>query len=203
MPLIAHTIREAQLSKLIDHYLVSTDSVEIQKVCRELGALAPFLRPSVHSSDTATSAAALLHAVHWLEENAGLSFDFIVELMATNPFKTSLDIDGCITGTISGGYDCGVAVHRLWDHHPSRIKMIKDDILVDFYPEVPESRRQDLVPPAYVRSGSIYVTSVDFLKKNQARYGSGNTYAYVLPEDHVVNIDDPLDFVAAESRFES
>ena len=45
------------------------------------------------------------------------------------------------------------------------------DRLVDFYPEVPESRRQDLFPAAYVRNGSIYATTLESFVKSRVRLG--------------------------------
>ena len=64
--------------------------------------------------------------------------------------------------------------------------------------EKPESRRQDLKPLAYVRSGSIYAIQRDFLMKKNRRYGSRNSRPYILPISRVINIDTELDFLTAE-----
>ena len=198
-PLISYTIKEAAKSSYIDKYIVSTDCEDIAHVAKAEGAELPFLRPSEFSGDSATSASALVHAVEFLKEK-GENFDYVVELMATNPLKKAADIDGCIENALLNGYDCCVAVHRIWDQHPSRVKKIVDGVLIDFYPEIPESRRQDLEPPAYIRSGSIYVTKVDFLLKNNSRYGSNSTASYILPEERVINIDGLDDFRLAELK---
>ena len=60
------------------------------------GADAPFLRPAEISTDTASSVAALQHSVNWVEEDEGQKYDFIIELMCTNPLKTVEDIDASI-----------------------------------------------------------------------------------------------------------
>lgn len=198
-PLLAYTIDAALASNYISDYIVSTDSELIASVANEYGAETPFLRPARLSSDTATSADALLHAVLELEKS-GKQYDYVAELMATNPLKTAKDIDGCIKTALERDANCCVAVHRIWDNHPSRVKMIIDGKLANFYPEIPESRRQDLEPPAYVRSGSIYVTRVDFLKAHRARYDSENTVAYILDADSVVNIDEMSDMYVAETK---
>ena len=88
-----YTIAEAQRCKFISRYIVSTDDDEIRKNAKLYGADAPFKRPRNISSDTATSTDALIHAVKWCEKDSGLKYDFIVELMCTNPLKTSNDID--------------------------------------------------------------------------------------------------------------
>ena len=85
------------------------------------------------------------------------------------------------------------------DHHPARIKKIVDDKIIDFcIPEIPESRRQDLKPDAYIRSGSIYALKRDYLMIQGKRYGSVNSRPYILPPERAVNIDTKIDFMIAE-----
>ncbi|EQA52595.1 acylneuraminate cytidylyltransferase family protein [Leptospira kmetyi] len=199
IPLIAYTIGEARRSKWIDRYIVSTDDVEIQKVAVEYGAEAPFLRPAEFSTDTASSAFALQHAVNWVEQDENGRYDFIIELMCTNPLKTVDDIDACIEKIINTGADSVIAVHKLDDHHPIRIKKIVDDKIVDFcLPEVPEMRRQDLKPDAYIRSGSIYALTRKHLMEDGRRFGSENSRPYILSPEKAVNVDTELDFLVAE-----
>jgi CMP-N,N'-diacetyllegionaminic acid synthase len=90
-------------------------------------------------------------------------------------------------------------MHRLDDHHPARIKKIVEDRIVDFcVPEKLESRRQDLMPFAYIRSGSIYALRRDHLMLQGQRYGSAESRPYVLPPERAVNIDSEIDFLIAE-----
>jgi CMP-N-acetylneuraminic acid synthetase len=199
IPLIGYTIYEALKSKLITRYIVSTDDKEIQQVAIECGADAPFLRPSKFSTDEASSVSAMQHAVDWVEQQEGIKYDYIVELMCTNPMKTVKDIDLSIEKLISTGADSVIAVHQLEDHHPARIKKIVDDKIVDFcIPEIPESRRQDLKPNAYIRSGSIYALKRNYLMIDGKRYGSDNSRPYILPQERAINIDTKMDFMVAE-----
>ena len=199
VPLIGHTIAEALKSKLLTRYIVSTDNEEIQQVAIKYGAEAPFLRPSEFSTDKASSVAALQHAVGWVERQERVEYDYIVELMCTNPMKTVEDIDASIEKLVSTKADSVIAVHKLEDHHPARIKKIIDDKITDFCtPEIPESRRQDLKPSAYIRSGSIYALKRDYLMLNDRRYGSDNSRPYILPTKRSINIDTEIDFLVAE-----
>ncbi len=199
IPLIGYTIYEALKSKLITRYIVSTDDKEIQQVAIECGADAPFLRPSKFSTDEASSVSAMQHAVDWVEQQEGIKYDYIVELMCTNPMKTVEDIDASIEKLISTGADSVIAIHQLEDHHPARIKKIVDDKIVDFcIPEIPESRRQDLKPNAYIRSGSIYALKRNYLMIDGKRYGSDNSRPYILPQERAINIDTKMDFMVAE-----
>ena len=199
VPVIAHTIREALQSSLINRYVVSTDDAEIQKIALSYGADCPFIRPAEFATDTASSVAALQHAVDWVEKEEGMKYDYVVELMATNPMKTVEDIDNCIKKLIDTGADSVIAVHRLDDHHPARIKKIVEDRIVDFcVAEKLESRRQDLTPDAYIRSGSIYALRRDYLMIQGQRYGSVESRPYILPPERAVNIDSEIDFLIAE-----
>ena len=89
-----------------------------------------------------------------------------------------------------------VSVVRIWDHHPSRVKYIENGKLIDFYPEIPESRRQDLSPAAYVRNGSIYATTYESLITNKVRLGP-DTRPHIMPEERTINIDEPIDLELA------
>jgi CMP-N-acetylneuraminic acid synthetase len=198
-PLIGYTITEALKSKFLTRYIVSTDDEEIQKVATELGADAPFLRPAEFSTDEASSVEAMRHAVNWAEDEEGVKYDFVVELMCTNPLKLVCDIDASIEKLMLTNADSVIAVNQLEDHHPARIKKIINDKIVDFcIHEVPESRRQDLMPKAYIRSGSIYALKRDYLMIEKKRYGSVESRPYILPQERSVNIDTEIDFMIAE-----
>jgi CMP-N-acetylneuraminic acid synthetase len=163
------------------------------------GADVPFLRPSEYSTDTASSVAAMQHAVSWVEQHEGIKYDYVIELMCTNPMKTVVDIDAVIQKLVTTGADSVIAVHKLEDHHPIRIKKIVEDRIVDFcLPEIPEMRRQDLKPDAYIRSGSIYGLRRDHLMVEGRRYGSKNSRPYILPPERSVNVDTEIDFLIAE-----
>ena len=60
-----------------------------------------------------------------------------------------------------------------------------------------ESRRQDLKPYAFTRSGSIYGMSRKFLIK-KLRYKSGISVPYILNPKRVLNIDEPKDLLFAK-----
>jgi len=124
LPLIGYTITEALKSRFLTRYIVSTDDEEIQEVAIQCGAEAPFLRPSEYSTDSASSVSALQHAVNWVEQQDGVVYDYIIELMCTNPMKTVEDIDASIEKLILTKADSVIAVHKLEDHHPARIKKL-------------------------------------------------------------------------------
>lgn len=200
IPLLAYTVAEALRSRWMTRYLISTDHEEIARVAREYGAEAPFLRPAELATDTASSVSALQHAVEWAERDEGVRYDYVVDVMCTNPLKTAADIDAVVEKLVTSGADSVIAVHKLDDHHPARIKKIVHDRIVDFcVPEMPESRRQDLKPDAYIRSGAIYGLRRDHLMIDGRRYGSSDSRPYILPPERAINVDAEIDFLMAET----
>ena len=190
MPLLKYTTDEIKKSKYIDQYIVSTDDKDISDFCHNKAFVNTFDRDE--ASDIQSSAEALLEVLKSVNE-----FDYVIEIMCTNPLKSVEDIDGVIEKLDSTGADSVVSVARIWDHHPSRVKYIESDKLVDFYPEIPESRRQDLTPAAYVRNGSIYAMTYEQLNTNETRLGK-DTIPYIMPEERTINIDEPIDLKLAE-----
>jgi len=119
--------------------------------------------------------------------------------MATNPLKDAHDVSACINQLENENLDAVIAVNQIFDHHPARVKKIENGLLVDFcVPEIPESRRQDLEPKAYVRSGAIYALTREMLVEKGLRYGTNKCYAHVLPAHKAINIDSEQDFFYAE-----
>jgi CMP-N-acetylneuraminic acid synthetase len=178
-------------SKYIDEYYVSSDCDIILKEAERLGAKT-IKRPAVFASDIATSASAIEHALLRKE------CDYCIEIMCTSPFKNSEDVDNCILKLHETQADSVVAVKRIYDHHPSRVKYIENDELKDFYPEIRESRRQDLLPESYVRCGSAYAFTIDSFRKTRSRYGGPIVRPYIMNEKTSINIDEEIDLIIAE-----
>ena len=102
-PLISYTIEEALKCNLFTDYIISTDDEEIKNISSSYGAEVPFLRPKSLSEDSTSSVEAIKHAVKFMEKN--ITYDFIIELMCTNPLKNIFDIKECIHKLIKTGAD--------------------------------------------------------------------------------------------------
>ena len=197
-PLLAYTIAEALRCPLIDRLIVSSDDAEIRRVAVEYGAEAPFVRPPELSTDTARSVDCDAHALEWAERDEGRRYEYMVDLPCTNPMRNADDITGALRKLMDTGADSVIGVSRLDDHHPIRIKKIVDDRIRDFcLPEIPETRRQDLKPDAYIRNGSIYAARRDLIMQG-IRYGTDESRPYILPPERSVNVDSEIDILLAE-----
>ena len=199
-PLIYYTIKEALKCSKLSNYIVSTDSHEIKKIAKKYKASVPFTRPKKFSKDRSSSASAIKHALLECEKIYKKKFDYVVELMATNPLKTVIDINNVIKILLKNDADSVIAVNQLYDNHPARIKKIINGKLYDFViKEKLETRRQDLKPNAYIRSGSIYAMSRKYVIQNK-RYFSGKSFAYILPHQRAINIDNENDLIIAKKK---
>jgi len=196
-PLLAYTIEEALKSKFINKYVVSTEDKEIANVAHRYGADV-INRPEELADDDTPSIDAIKHALIVSEDMWG-SFDVVADLRCTNPLKTVEDIDGAIGKLINTGADVVVGVSKLEDHHPSRIKRIFQDRLIDFaWPEDPRGQRQDLKPDAYIRNGSIYIVRASAIMEGIHFLGTDEIRPWIMPLERSVNVDTELDFKLIE-----
>ena len=200
-PLVSYSIYAALKAKSITHLVVSTDDQEIADIARQYGAEVPFMRPARLAEDHVFSRDALHHAVLESEKYYHTTFDYIIELVATNPFKDATDIEAALSKLVETKADSVISMARVWDKHPVRIKRITDDDQIeDFCKEFPEgegSRRQDN-EPAYVRNGAIYAMKRSTIIDHYSRLGN-DSRPYIMPMEKSITIDELFDLYLVES----
>ena len=197
-PLIAYTIEAAQRSRLLTHFLVSSDDPEIIAVARQYGARVPFIRPAELATDTAPSLPVVQHAVGEMERMHGITYDYIVLLQPTTPLRLPEDIDAALEKLVATGADSVISVCDVGAYHPARMRQIVDDRLVELPIREPKemARRQDL-PPVYIRNGAIYAVKRDVVMLQNTMSGVV-CRPYIMPEERSVNVDSMLDLLLAE-----
>lgn len=203
VPLIEYTIEAALGSKYIDFYCVSTDDPIIGNITRAYGVTKMDRSPEL-ANDTAKSADALIEAALKCSKEAPgfrryVPYDYVVELMATNPFKTAEDIDRCIEMLDESEDDVPsvIAITKENNAHPRRLKTLgSNNTLMSVWEEPPEARRQDMTPDVYLRCGAIYAVRTEYLMENKKRYEDGKSRGYIM-EGPSVNIDTEEDFKLA------
>ncbi|MFJ2767507.1 cytidylyltransferase domain-containing protein [Streptomyces sp. NPDC087300] len=109
VPLVARAIRECLASRLVTDVVVSTDDHVIAEAARAAGAEV-VLRPAAIAGDTATSEAAVLHAMDAHEALHGAAVDVVLLVQCTSPFLTREDIDGVAGAVVENGADTAVTV---------------------------------------------------------------------------------------------
>ncbi|MEU1373818.1 acylneuraminate cytidylyltransferase [Streptomyces triculaminicus] len=109
VPLVARAVRECRASRLVTDVVVSTDDAAIADAARAAGA-AVVRRPAAIAGDTATSEAAVLHAMDAYEAMSGRPVGTVLLVQCTSPFLTREDVDGVASAVVEGGADSALTV---------------------------------------------------------------------------------------------
>lgn len=198
-PMIAWTIAAARQARGLDRVLVSTDDPEIARVCRELGAEVPFLRPAHLATDTATHLAVFDHMMDWLADEGGLP-EYLLLLQPTSPLRLTEDIEGGIRLARERRADAVIGVSEIHPHtaHPWLAKRLTPDGALEPFMVTPtdDLRRQNM-PPAFAINGALYVNRCASLRRDRTFFPTG-ALAYPMPVERSLDVDAPLDFFFAE-----
>lgn len=122
VPLVARAVRECRAARHVTDVVVSTDDQAIAAAARQAGAEV-VLRPAAIAGDTATSEAAVLHAMESHEALHGARVDVVLLVQCTSPFLLREDVDGVAAAVADGGADTAVTVAPfhgfLWRDEPA------------------------------------------------------------------------------------
>ena len=202
-PLLQWTAEAALAARSITSAVLSTDDEEIAAVGRQCGLRTPFLRPSELAADDTPTLPVVQHALRTLEES-GESFDAICLLQPTNPFRTAADIDACVELFISEAADAVLSVLPVpLEYNPRWVYFRQADgsLRLSTGESQPIARRQ-LLPPAFHREGSVYVTRRDVIMQMNSLYGD-RVIGYEVARHPTINLDTPSDWLRAEALIEA
>jgi len=209
VPLLEFSVFTAMKAKeygFLSEVLVSTDSDYYLSLVSDYGIEQGYLRPASLASDTSPTIDAVLHVLEWYRDRKGVTFDAVMTLQPTSPFRTPRHIEQAIRlmeGTPQA--TCVASISKLGDHHPMRIKRFEKGVrLVDFCDEHVEpepSRRQDFKPDAYVRNGAIYLTRTKTLLEDSLIRGPW-VAGMIMPDANSINVDEHMDYVIARAALE-
>ncbi len=197
IPLIEWTI---QFAKSLDNIeiLVSTNDSEILKLSRSYDVIDNGLRPESLSTDNALTIDVLKHELE-LFKQSGKHADGILLLQPTCPYRLKKIFDEAISSFISleGEYSF-IGVKDVEGNHPCRMKLIKDDMLINYEDkETEDMRPRQELPKVYLRNGSLYLTSTENIENGNV---VGSLQKPVIMDNLLsVNIDSNIDFIIAEN----
>jgi CMP-N,N'-diacetyllegionaminic acid synthase len=198
-PLIQYTIEPAirlVKEKKVDEAIVSTDSREIADISEKLGIRVPFIRPKELAGDESKSVDVILHALDYLENN-NMFFNAVVLLQPTVPLRSYEDIVNSINLFYRKASDSLITVHA--DSQLSDLVMYKKDgcFAAPLNQDHNKGVRRQNFEKIYIRNGAVYITRVDYLRKNK-KVISDRPLLYEMPKNRSVNIDSYDDLEVAE-----
>lgn len=190
-PLIAWTIAAALDARLLDRVIVSTDSEEIARVARRLGAEVPFLRPRELARDSTPVVSALRHAL----SAAGGEPELVALLQPTSPLRGSARIDEAVRLLRRERADTVVAVSEPSVHPWQCVRFAKGRMRFAMPRPARRLNRQEY-PEMYALNGALHLTRAEFIRRGRL-YG-GRVEPLLLDPWEAVDIDEPGDLSLAE-----
>ncbi|WP_052863818.1 acylneuraminate cytidylyltransferase [Streptomyces niger] len=222
VPLVARAVRECLAARLITDVVVSTDDDAIAAAARGAGAVI-VRRPTAIAGDTATSEAAVLHAMDAYETEHGTAVDAVLLVQCTSPFIVREDIDGVAAAVVEQGADSALTVAPfhgfVWrdaaDDASSGIGADRDARTADG-PDAPVAtvatteggygvnhdksfrpRRQDR-PQDLLETGAAYAMDAAGFRTANHRF-FGRTELVRTDPARVLEVDDPHDLARARA----
>ncbi|GGW30828.1 transferase [Streptomyces lucensis JCM 4490] len=199
VPLVARAVRECRASRLVTDVVVSTDDQAIAAAAREAGAEV-VLRPAAIAGDTATSEAAVLHAMDAHEALHGTAVDVVLLVQCTSPFILREDIDGVTAAVIEHGADSALTVAPfhgfLWRDGSDDLAPSAGGYGVN-HDKSFRPRRQDR-PQDLLETGAAYAMDAAGFREHRHRF-FGRTEPVRTDPARVLEIDDPHDLARARA----
>ena len=197
-PLITWTIEQALASKYLDRVVVSTDDKKIAEISIKYGAEVPFVRPKELAEDDTKGIDVVLHAIDWFkEDDKQKKYDLIMLLQPTSPLRTTEDIDKVIELLFLKEAKTIVSVCEV-DHHPLWVNILPEDgCMKDFIRQKIMNKNRQELPVFYRLNGAIYLAYCNYIKKQKSFFGE-KTFAYIMPGEKSIDIDDEIDFKLVE-----
>ncbi len=193
VPLVARAVRECRATRLVTDVVVSTDDQAIAAAAREAGAEV-VLRPAAIAGDTATSEAAVLHAMDAHEAQHGSPVDVVLLVQCTSPFLVREDVDGVASAVAEKGADTAVTVAPfhgfVWRDADAGGNGVNHD--KSYRP-----RRQDR-PQDFLETGAAYAMDAAGFREHGHRF-FGRTDLVRTDPARVLEVDDPHDLARARA----
>lgn len=198
-PMLAYSIEHAKNSKYINKIILSTDSIEYQKIGQKYGAETPFLRPKEYATDTSLDIDVFYHALTYLKENENYIPDIVVHLRPTYPIRNTNDIDNMIEIALNNSNIDSVRSLAEAKEIPFKMWTMKESREIEpickTIPECYNMPRQEL-PKVFYQNACIDVIKADVILKQKSMTGK-NIYGYVMQNNF--DIDTEEEFKIAEN----
>ncbi|GLW44924.1 transferase [Streptomyces sp. NBRC 14336] len=196
VPLVARAVRECRAGRLVTDVVVSTDDQAIAAAARQAGAEV-VLRPAAIAGDTATSEAAVLHALDSHEQRHRTEVDVVLLVQCTSPFVTREDIDAVTAAVVENGADTAVTVAPFHGFVWRDAEEPEEGGVGVNHDKSYRPRRQDR-PQDYLETGTAYAMDAAGFRTHHHRF-FGRTELVRTDPARVLEIDDPHDLARARA----
>lgn len=192
LPLIEWTLTAALNSKFISKIVVSTDDPLILEIATKFG-IATIVRPLSLSTDESTSADVITHVTSKYS-----SFDFLIYLQPTSPFRTSEHIDFALQKAFANPQNGVVSVRESFESPELMYFEGVEGSLIKLIPNTKQNRQE--FSKYYVLNGAIYIASKSLLVSSCYNFSSMPLIPVMMDDVCSLDIDDISDFTKAQER---
>jgi YrbI family 3-deoxy-D-manno-octulosonate 8-phosphate phosphatase len=193
IPLVARAVRACREARLVTDVVVSTDDPSIAEAARGAGAEV-VLRPAAIAGDTATSEAAVLHAMDEYEARHETVVDVVLLVQCTSPFITHEEVQGVAAAVVEEGADSALTAAPT---HGFVWRTDEDGAFGVNHDKSSRPRRQDR-PQEFLETGTAYAMRADGFRTAGHRFFGRTTLVRTDP-DRVLEIDEPGDLDRARA----
>lgn len=193
--LVRYAIETALKSRMVNDWVLSSDDEEIINIGMTYQQLQVLRRPADISGDEAL---AITYVEHTLGEMP-TEYSHIAIIQVTSPFTSPDDVDATIRRLLeTPDANSAVSVQAIdFALHPVKIKTLDQGGILRAYWEAENGRMStQQLPQLYVRNGSVYVSTIDAIKRGHIV--EEPCAAYLMPRERSLDINDPIDFAFAE-----
>ncbi|THA32375.1 acylneuraminate cytidylyltransferase [Streptomyces sp. A1277] len=204
VPLVVRAVRACLASSEVTDVVVTTDAPAVAEAARaagealgESGRLHCVQRPEAIAGDTATSEAAVLHALDAYEAMRGRTVDVVLLVQCTSPFIAREDIDGVAAAVAHEGADTAVTVAPFHGFLWRDGSAVEDHNYGVNHDKSVRPRRQDR-PEDLLETGAAYAMDAAGFRTHRHRF-FGDTALVRTDPARVLEIDDPHDLARARA----
>lgn len=204
VPLVVRAVRACLASSEVTDVVVTTDAPAVAETARaaaealgETGRLHCVQRPEAIAGDTATSEAAVLHAMDTYEAEHGRTVDVVLLVQCTSPFIAREDIDGVAAAVAREGADTAVTVAPFHGFLWRDGSAVEDHNYGVNHDKKVRPRRQDR-PEDLLETGAAYAMDAAGFRTHRHRF-FGHTALVRTDPARVLEIDDPHDLARARA----
>ena len=186
-PLIYYTINQCRKLSKIAHVYVSTDSQKIINYCRGFSFIKIKKRAKRLSTDKSNVNQSVLDVVSFLEKKK-LKFKNVILLQPTSPLRKERDIFKSIDFFKKKNLQSLCTISNLREKHSELVIKKKRGIWKSLSKKI-ECNYID---------GSIYMSKLDFLKKNKSLFKKDKTFLFKPNNSYNIDVDYNYDLTLAK-----
>ncbi len=201
LSLLGFKARSAQACRQCRRLILSTDSEDIQAEGRRLGIDVPFTRPAALATDDAPSDGVVAHAMDWIEETEGRTYDAVMLLEPASPFATAGHYDQAISLFSERGAGLVVGLREIETYSVFTGPLSETGSIATIVEQMQDAeglRRQDQ-PIEATMNGAFYLIGWDAFRRTGKIYGDpAGCYGIVMDRWHSIDVETPEDLALAE-----